>query len=82
MKAQETISDFIFPGTDSFQGYNLLQQKDTKGNQQREKVPEAKYIHSHAQASSTHLLLVEAQRPKLIPPARSCKSMCEMFSAS
>jgi len=82
VKAQETIPDFIFPGTDSVQGYSVLQQKDTKENQQREKAPKVKCIHNHAQASSTHLPLVEPQRPKLIPSARSCKSIYEMFSAS
>ena len=82
MKAQDTIPDFIFPGTDSFHGYSVLQQKDTKENQQREKAPKVKYIHNHAQASITHLPLVEPQRPKLIPPARSCKSIHEMFSTS
>ena len=73
---------FYIPWDWSFQGCNLFQQKDTKENQHREKVPEVKYIHNYAQALSIHSLLVEPHHSELIPPARSCNSTYEMFSTS
>lgn len=81
VKAQETISDFIFPGTDSFQGYNLLQQKDTKESAKGKGALECK-VHTQPRTASTHLLLSGGTEAKHSSSQELVGTCAELFSAS
>lgn len=60
-------------------GYDYLEQKDARQNQQRQKVHVAKSGGNQAQVPNT-ALPVESHRMCLISPAKSCENTCECLS--
>lgn len=73
-----SLEGLIGLSTSSSRRYNLLQSKDTKQTQQREKMHWVKSGGKKVKASKSHLP-GESHRTLWTPPASICDNMCEML---